>query len=56
VEGLTDTWMVYRFKADIGRGLLQKDIHTRKHLRIVRTLDPSALELSHAMVNVAITI
>lgn len=49
VEGLHDTWVTYRFKAEIGRKYA-KDIHVRKPLRIIRTLDPSALELSHVMV------
>ena len=40
---------MYRFKAEIGRKYA-KDIVCRKPLRIIRTLDPSALELSHAMV------
>ncbi|KAJ5129605.1 Immunoglobulin E-set [Penicillium bovifimosum] len=48
VEGLADTWVMYRFKAEIGRKYV-KDIVARKPLRIIRTLDPSALELSHAM-------
>src|SRR5689334_15450132 len=48
VEGLKDTYVVYRFKADIGRKRA-KDIVVRRPLRIVRTLAPSALELSHAM-------
>lgn len=49
VEGLSETWVMYRFKAEIGRKYA-KDIVCRKPLRIIRTLDPSALELSHAMV------
>ncbi|KKY17494.1 putative carbon catabolite repression protein [Phaeomoniella chlamydospora] len=48
VEGLHDTWVIYRFKAEIGRKY-SKDIVVRKPLRIIRTLDPSNLELSHAM-------
>lgn len=48
VEGLKDAYVVYRFKAEIGRKRA-KDIVVRKPLRIVRTLGPSALELSHAM-------
>lgn len=48
VEGLSETWVMYRFKAEIGRKYA-KDIVARKPLRIIRTLDPSALELSHAM-------
>lgn len=49
IEGLSDTWIAYRFKAEIGRKYA-KDIVVRKPLRIIRTLDPSALELSHVMV------
>ena len=48
VEGLKDAWIIYRLKAEIGRKR-GKDIVVRKPLRIVRTLDPSALELAHAM-------
>ncbi|KAL1969992.1 hypothetical protein VTN77DRAFT_6397 [Rasamsonia byssochlamydoides] len=48
VEGLHDTWVTYRFKAEIGRKYA-RDIVVRKPLRIIRTLDPSALELAHAM-------
>ena len=48
VEGLKDAYIVYRFKAELGRKRA-KDIVVRKPLRIVRTLGPSALELSHAM-------
>ncbi|KKZ60224.1 hypothetical protein EMCG_05034 [[Emmonsia] crescens] len=48
IEGLRDTWITYRFRAEIGRKYA-KDIIARKPLRIIRTLDPSALELSHAM-------
>jgi arrestin-related trafficking adapter 4/5/7 len=50
VEGLRDAWVTYRFKAEIGRKYA-KDIVIRKPLRIIRTLDPSALELVHAMVS-----
>lgn len=49
VEGLKDAWIIYRLKAEIGRRRA-KDIVVRKPLRIVRTLDSSALELAHAMV------
>lgn len=45
-----ETWVMYRFKAEIGRKYA-KDIVARKPLRIIRTLDPSALELAHAMVS-----
>ncbi|RMZ86352.1 hypothetical protein DV736_g6422, partial [Chaetothyriales sp. CBS 134916] len=48
IEGLKDAWIIYRLKAEIGRKR-GRDIVARKPLRIVRTLDPSALELAHAM-------
>ncbi|ERF75512.1 hypothetical protein EPUS_08326 [Endocarpon pusillum Z07020] len=48
VEGLSDSFVMYRFKAEIGRRI-SKDIVIRKPLRIIRTLDSSALELAHAM-------
>ena len=53
VEGLVDTWVVYRMKATIERGLLQQNQLTRKQLRIIRTLDTAALELAHVMVSIA---
>lgn len=49
VEGLPDSHIIYRFKAEIGRKY-SKDYTIYKPLRIVRTLDSDALELSHAMV------
>jgi hypothetical protein len=51
IEGLSDSWITYRFKAEIGRKYA-KDVIARKPLRIIRTLDPSALELAHAMVRI----
>ena len=50
IEGLTDTWIVYRMKATIERGILQQNSVARKQVRIIRTLDTAALELAHAMV------
>lgn len=50
VEGLTETWLVYRMKATIERGMLQQNSVARKQVRIIRTLDTGALELAHAMV------
>lgn len=49
IEGLSDSWITYRFKAEIGRKYA-KDVVVRKPLRIIRTLDPTALELAHTMV------
>ncbi|KAL4787705.1 hypothetical protein BJX76DRAFT_285754 [Aspergillus varians] len=48
VEGLADNYVTYRFKAEIGRKYA-KDIIMRRPLRIIRTLESNALELSHAM-------
>ena len=55
VEGLPHSWIIYRLKASIERGLLLRDIADRAHVRIVRTFDPSALELAHAMVSVPLS-
>ncbi|KAH9208685.1 hypothetical protein DL95DRAFT_394987 [Leptodontidium sp. 2 PMI_412] len=49
VEGLQDSHIQYRLKATVARGKLAYDLHAHKPVRIVRTLDPSALELAHAM-------
>lgn len=49
VEGLADSHIVYKLKATVARGKLAYDLHAWKPVRIVRTLDPSALELAHAM-------
>ena len=50
LEGLTETWIVYRMKATLERSMLQQNSTARKQIRIIRTLDPAALELAHAMV------
>lgn len=49
VEGLPDSHIVYKLKATVARGKLAYDLHAWKPVRIIRTLDPSALELAHAM-------
>ncbi|KAK4128494.1 hypothetical protein N657DRAFT_652161 [Parathielavia appendiculata] len=49
VEGLREAGIHYKLKATIARGKLFHDIHAYKQLRVIRTLDPSALELIHAM-------
>ncbi|EPE35187.1 E set [Glarea lozoyensis ATCC 20868] len=49
VEGMRDSHIVYKLKATVARGKLAYDLHAWKPVRIVRTLDPSALELVHAM-------
>jgi hypothetical protein len=49
VEGLYQTGITYLLKATVSRGKLAKNLHAYKRLRIVRTLEPAALELNHAM-------
>lgn len=49
IEGLQDSHIMYKLKATVARGKLAYDLHAYKPVRIVRTLDPSALELAHAM-------
>ena len=53
LEGLYDTWIIYRMKATIERGMLQQNFAARKQVRIIRSLDPTALELAHSMVRYA---
>lgn len=49
VEGLLQTNISYLLKATISRGKLAKNHHAFKPFRIIRTLDPTALEFNHAM-------
>ncbi|OAA61068.1 carbon catabolite repression protein [Niveomyces insectorum RCEF 264] len=49
VEGLNEASITYKLKATIARGKLAYDLHAYKHLRVVRTVEPSALEFLHAM-------
>lgn len=49
VEGLREAGVRYKLKATIARGKLLHDFHTYRPLRVIRTLDSSALELIHAM-------
>jgi arrestin-related trafficking adapter 4/5/7 len=49
VEGLDDVHVMYKLKATVARGRLAYDLHAYKPVRIVRTLDPAALELAYAM-------
>ena len=53
IQGLSHSWIIYRLKATIERGIMQQNVVARKHLRIIRTLDPSDLELSVGMVSYA---
>ena len=49
VEGLYQTGVGYLLKATVVRGKLAKNLHAFKRLRVIRTLDPAALEFNHAM-------
>ena len=49
VEGIPEASITYRLKATVARGKLAYDLHASKHLRIIRTLEPGALEFLHAM-------
>ncbi|KAM4062894.1 hypothetical protein HRG_007713 [Hirsutella rhossiliensis] len=49
VEGVPEASITYRLKATVGRGKLAYDLHAYKHLRVIRTLEPGALEFLHAM-------
>jgi hypothetical protein len=49
VEGLPEASITYKLKATVARGKLAYDLHAYKRLRVIRTLEPSALEFLHAM-------
>ncbi|KAF6843059.1 arrestin [Colletotrichum musicola] len=49
VEGIPEASIVYKLKATVARGKLAYDLHATKPLRIIRTLEPAALEFLHAM-------
>jgi arrestin-related trafficking adapter 4/5/7 len=49
VEGMREASIRYKLKATIARGKLVHDVHAYKQLRIIRTLQDSALDLIHAM-------
>ena len=50
VEGLVDSYIVYRLKATIERGRHSHNFHARKHLRVVRTMEVGDLATVHEMV------
>ena len=52
VEGLPDSYIIYRMKATIERNILAQNFVARRQVRIIRTLDTASLELAHAMVNI----
>lgn len=45
VEGLPNATVFYKLQATLERGKFASDISTKKHVRVVRTLTPDALEL-----------
>ncbi|KAK9450245.1 uncharacterized protein V1518DRAFT_413339 [Limtongia smithiae] len=49
VEGLDGGSVVYKMKAVVERGRFANNLIRKKHIRIVRTLGPEALELSQTM-------
>lgn len=49
VEGIPEASITYRLKATVGRGKFAYDLHAHKHIRVIRTLEPGALEILHAM-------
>jgi hypothetical protein len=49
VEGIPEASISYRLKATVARHKLAANVHAYKHLRVIRTLDPAALEFLHAM-------
>jgi hypothetical protein len=49
VEGLREASITYKLKATVARGKLAHDLHAYKRLRVIRTLEASALEFLHAM-------
>ena len=51
LEGLADSWLIYRMKATIERGMLQQNFIARKQVRIVRTMDPASPELGQLVVS-----
>ncbi|KAF3761501.1 hypothetical protein M406DRAFT_342285 [Cryphonectria parasitica EP155] len=49
IEGMPEASITYHLKATVARGKLAYDLHAKKRLRIIRTLESSALEFLHAM-------
>ncbi|KAI5455627.1 hypothetical protein BGZ63DRAFT_138584 [Mariannaea sp. PMI_226] len=44
IEGIPEASIVYKLKATISRGKLAIDIHTDRHVRVIRTLSVDSLE------------
>lgn len=51
IEGLTDAHIKYKLKAVVARGRLSHNFYAFKPVRIIRTLDPSALERTMSLRN-----
>ncbi|SCU78850.1 LAMI_0A06260g1_1 [Lachancea mirantina] len=49
VEGLPNASVIYKLQATIERSKFATDLICKKHLRVVRTLTPDAVELSETM-------
>lgn len=49
VEGMREANITWRLKATVARGKLAYDLHAYKRLRVIRTLEQTALEFLHAM-------
>ncbi|KAK9240685.1 hypothetical protein V1525DRAFT_369840 [Lipomyces kononenkoae] len=49
VEGLEGGSVIYKMKAIVERGRFTNNLIKKKHIRVVRTLGPEALELSQTM-------
>lgn len=49
LEGIPEASISYRLKARLVRRRFASNIHTYKHIRVIRTLEPAALEFLHAM-------
>ncbi|SCU98022.1 LAFA_0G14950g1_1 [Lachancea sp. 'fantastica'] len=49
VEGLPNASVIYKLQATIERSKFATDLISKKHLRVIRTLTPDAVELSETM-------
>lgn len=52
IEGMQGNFIVYDISAKLERGFATKDLTNKKHLRIVRTIGPDAMESSVASVSI----
>lgn len=56
IEGLPYSWLVYRLKAELERGVLARKLVSRKHIRIIRTFEPTSLALFQEAVSTQIVL